>query len=409
MSDVVSMFTGIGGLDLGFNAGFGCETALMCEFEPWKRRVLEVRFPGVVLSTDVRDLAIHCPIKNPLGTVGGYPCKGNSTANASKAKKGMLHPETALARSMMQVNRSTLPEFSLFENVPASRKHVLPELVPALDAMGYDAVWGTLKASDLGAPMVRNRLFLLALKRGRSLERLPEAPIADSWETLPNWSGPMPINDHWHKDRKAAVGAYGDAVVPLVAWVVGWRSRMLYAEGVPQGRPVDGWPMQGSMRRGGLFGTDMVVEDIGESPWAIPFEPTLRYFVKWRDPCSIEDCLAAPGVGVVVGPVDDDLDPCDCVDVMRIGGDVVPIPLEWLRPHWPAPTRHNHKDKGSPATWRRKSPGLDTLSHVDDLWWSRCETRTGDALLDDIGGTGMGPDVSRFAMGFPKGWHDIGG
>jgi len=57
--NVLSLFSGIGGLDLGFKlANPTAQTIMFCEIDPYCRLVLEKRFPGIPIWEDIYDLTV---------------------------------------------------------------------------------------------------------------------------------------------------------------------------------------------------------------------------------------------------------------------------------------------------------------------------------------------------------------
>ncbi len=69
--NVLSLFSGCAGLDLGLHAA-GFQTVAFCENDPACRKVLEHRFPGVPIIEDVRGVV---PAEVPAIDLiaGGFP------------------------------------------------------------------------------------------------------------------------------------------------------------------------------------------------------------------------------------------------------------------------------------------------------------------------------------------------
>lgn len=159
--NVGSLFTGAGLLDLGLHqAGFRHEW--MCEADPWRRRLLHARFPGVPVHADVR--AVGALTARRVDVIaGGFPCKGASTAGK---RTGLDHPETALWREMRRCVGELRPRFVLLENVAnllaIHRGDVWGTVVGDLAALGYDTVWDCVPAAAFGAPHLRDRVFAIA-------------------------------------------------------------------------------------------------------------------------------------------------------------------------------------------------------------------------------------------------------
>lgn len=153
-----SLFSGIGGLDLGLErAGMECEW--MAESIPYARKVLSKRFPNALIVNDVRlvsgenfhDVDLIC---------GGDPCQGNSNA-------GSVHKRTRedLASEFLRIVGEIRPRFVLRENPSVTRPDApwpWNRFRTGLESLGYAVVPFRLRACCLGLDHRRDRLFLLA-------------------------------------------------------------------------------------------------------------------------------------------------------------------------------------------------------------------------------------------------------
>lgn len=160
---VGSLFSGIGGFDLGFErAGF--EIVWQVEIDEYCRRVLERHFPEAERFGDIRE----CGKRNlkPVDVItGGFPCQDLSKAGN---RAGLDGERSGLWEEMRRVICELRPGIVCVENVPGM---LIPdELWPApigrvlgdLAALGYDAEWDCLPAAAFGAPQPRDRAFILA-------------------------------------------------------------------------------------------------------------------------------------------------------------------------------------------------------------------------------------------------------
>lgn len=155
---VGSLFSGIGGLDLAAHkAGF--TTSWFVEREPFCQKVLAKHWPGVPCYSDIfecRDLP-HVDI-----LTGGFPCQPFSEAGAQKGKDD----ERYLLPQMLRIAKEIQPYAILFENVRGFPQidagYHFKYLLRELAAMGYDAEWGHIRASSVGAPQERERWFCIA-------------------------------------------------------------------------------------------------------------------------------------------------------------------------------------------------------------------------------------------------------
>lgn len=227
-----SLFSGIGGLDLGFErAGF--EIAYQVEIDPFCRQVLRKHWPNTRIYEDVTklDFTKMQPVE---GLIGGFPCQPVSIAGQRKGvdDSRWLWPEFAKAIRLVR------PKFVCFENttglLTVDRGWRFREILADLAALGFDAEWQMLSAAAFGAPHLRERTFLVAYPNeigcGRSVFRVPDGENREAllsqalpaglggpgfWELLPspricrNYDG---IPQGRNRNR-----ALGNAVVPQVA------------------------------------------------------------------------------------------------------------------------------------------------------------------------------------------------
>lgn len=171
----LSLCAGIGGIDLGLAR--------------WSRTVCFVEreaFPAACLVARMEEEALdRAPLWDDLRTfdarawrgavdlvAGGIPCQPHSVAGKQRgsADERDLWPE--FRRILVECGAP----LALIENVPGFvRSGGLEAVLGDLAALGFDAEWGDFRASDVGAPHRRERLFLLAHRRDDGRELLREA------------------------------------------------------------------------------------------------------------------------------------------------------------------------------------------------------------------------------------------
>jgi len=152
----VSLFTGIGGIDAGFEMA-GMETVLQVERDPFCLAVLRTRWPGVPKLNDVskvtRDTCPECEIVS-----GGFPCQPFSVAGQrrGKADARWLWPE------MRRIIGDVRPRWVFAENVPGIINLALDDVLDDLEAIGYTARAIVIPACGVGAPHRRMRVCIVA-------------------------------------------------------------------------------------------------------------------------------------------------------------------------------------------------------------------------------------------------------
>jgi DNA (cytosine-5)-methyltransferase 1 len=156
MLTVGSLFSGIGGIDLGFErAGF--EIRWQVEIDDYCRKVLAKHWPDVKRYEDVRDVGAH-NLERVDVIVGGFPCQPVSVAGRrlGQADARWLWPE--FARIVCQIR----PVYAVLENVPGLFSRGFADVLRDLAEQRYDAEWCLLSAAQFGAPHLRERAFLIA-------------------------------------------------------------------------------------------------------------------------------------------------------------------------------------------------------------------------------------------------------
>ncbi|MFL6144906.1 MAG: DNA cytosine methyltransferase [Labedaea sp.] len=236
---VLSLFTGIGGLDLGLQWA-GMRVVGQVEIDPFCQRVLARHWPEVPRHDDVHT-CIPWWRSRPRPTVdviaGGFPCQPVSTA-------GKGHGQTDhrwLWPAMVEVIAALRPEWVVWENVPGLRTRGLHIVHSDLLALGYHHTVGITSACAVGAPHMRKRLLGVAHAPGqRRREGRPRGPAGQT----PNRNHqppqgmdqhptpPQPATRHWtHEPRmdrlvdgppaELALRALGNTVVPHIAEHIG--------------------------------------------------------------------------------------------------------------------------------------------------------------------------------------------
>lgn len=127
-----------------------------CESDPWCRGVLARHWPGVPCYPEIRTLDDAAERVNLL--CGGFPCQPVSLAGKGKAQADprWLWPEFARVIALLR------PRYVLVENVPGLRRRGLCDVLGDLAALRFDAEWQIVSAASLGAPHLRERLFVVA-------------------------------------------------------------------------------------------------------------------------------------------------------------------------------------------------------------------------------------------------------
>ncbi len=157
-----SLCTGYGGLDLAVELVLGGDLAWYAEIDRHARTVLAHRWPGVPNIGGIR--TVDWTTVEPIDVLtAGFPCQDISNAGT---RAGITGPHSSLWRHITTALRLLRPPLVFVENVAALRRRGLDVVHADLATLGYDTSWLCLRASDIGAPHRRDRLFLLATHTG---------------------------------------------------------------------------------------------------------------------------------------------------------------------------------------------------------------------------------------------------
>lgn len=154
---VGSLFAGIGGFDLGLERA-GMKTAWFCEQNAYCQKVLAKHWPKVPCYDDVCEIGAH-NVKSVDILAGGFPCQDIATAGKGA---GLAGARSGLWREFARLIGELRPSYVIVENVPALRRRGLHKVLQDLDACGYDAEWDGISAAAVGAPHLRDRLWIVA-------------------------------------------------------------------------------------------------------------------------------------------------------------------------------------------------------------------------------------------------------
>ena len=204
---VLSLFAGIGGFDLGLERTGGFETVAFCEIDPFCRRVLAKHWPGVPCYDDVRTLTAERLAADGIAVdaiCGGFPCQDISLAGRGAGIDG---GRSGLWGEYARLVREIRPQFVIVENVSALLGRGLGRVLSDLAESGYDAEWECLGAYHVGAPHIRDRLWIIAYP-GSKQHKGPRAAI--EWPGAEGLScSDSRFRRYWMASGKVSAGRHG--------------------------------------------------------------------------------------------------------------------------------------------------------------------------------------------------------
>jgi DNA (cytosine-5)-methyltransferase 1 len=233
---VISLFSGVGGLDFGFESA-GYETVVTLDSDPVACHALEAnrswpvikREIGKVTSREILDTAGLRESEADV-LIGGPPCQPFSKSGywATGDARRLDDPRADTLRQYMRVLRDTLPKAFLLENVPGLAYRGKSEGIEAirceLDAINevtgtcYSIRMKSLNAAEFGVPQLRERVFVVGSRDGEPFdfpstthvapkkvgESEGKEPFMTAWDAL----GDLPIEPN--NEELAMSGKWAD-------------------------------------------------------------------------------------------------------------------------------------------------------------------------------------------------------
>ena len=171
---VATLFTGIGGFDLGFErAGMDCVAQV--EIDKHAQSVLKRHFSSAKLFDDVQQVK-GCDL-GPIDVIsGGFPCQDVSLAGR---RAGLAGERSGLWFEFQRILGQSHPRVVVIENVPgllsSNGGRDFACILRGLEECGYRSAWRVLDSQHFGVPQRRRRLYVVGcLGDGRAAEILFE-------------------------------------------------------------------------------------------------------------------------------------------------------------------------------------------------------------------------------------------
>lgn len=164
--NIISLFSGCGGLDLGFErAGFDITVANEFDKNIWE--TFKVNHPNTkLIEGDIRNIKEEDFPSEVDGIIGGPPCQSWSEAGSLK---GIEDDRGKLFYEYIRILKNKQPKFFLAENVSGMLADRHSEAVQNILAMfkecGYDVSLTLVNAKDYGVAQERKRVFYIGFRK----------------------------------------------------------------------------------------------------------------------------------------------------------------------------------------------------------------------------------------------------
>ena len=160
MLTVGSLFSGIGGFDLGLERS-GWNVAWQVENNTFCNQVLQKRWSDVQRYKDIQEVNADC--LEPVNLLcGGFPCQDLSVAGD---RAGLAGERSGLFFEYIRLVRALRPAHVLIENVPgllsSQQGKDMGIVIETLSELGYGVAWRSLDSQYFGVPQRRQRVFIV--------------------------------------------------------------------------------------------------------------------------------------------------------------------------------------------------------------------------------------------------------
>ncbi|WP_080405020.1 DNA cytosine methyltransferase [Burkholderia ubonensis] len=265
MLKTISLFSGIGGLDFGFEAA-GFDTRVALEWDRYACRALRLNRDWAVIEGDINEVAsadilraANLKVGEADMLIGGPPCQPFSKAGywARGDSLRLDDPRADTLTGYLRVLRDTQPRAFMLENVyglayegkDEGLRHILDGIEQINRDVGtrYKVTWRVVNCAEYGVPQIRERVFLVGSREGRDFHfpvtthAKPDSiegdmfterePFRTAWDALGDlpppdadeleglrpggkWGDLLPSipegeNYLWHTDRKGGMPLFG--------------------------------------------------------------------------------------------------------------------------------------------------------------------------------------------------------
>jgi DNA (cytosine-5)-methyltransferase 1 len=194
MFSVVSLFSGCGGMDLGFTGEFSVfgkeydknpfKIEWANEINPYACKSYSRNIDDNIHCGDIRDFMDKLPTQTDV-LIGGFPCQDISINGKGLGIHGQ---KSSLYTYMVDAIKLTKPKVFVAENVKGllmkTRKESLDKILYDFNELGYNISYQLYHAADYGVPQSRERVFIVGTAKGIKAFVPPTAILQkDNWLT----------------------------------------------------------------------------------------------------------------------------------------------------------------------------------------------------------------------------------
>ena len=173
---VVSLFSGCGGMDLGFVGGFdflgkrfdetGLDIIWANEISPAACATYRMNLGEHIIEGDINDIIDDLPDYADI-VIGGFPCQDISINGKMRGIEGK---RSSLYSAIVEAVKRIRPKVFVAENVGGlllkKNEYSLKKILDDFNALGYSISYRLYRATDFGVPQTRERVFIVGTQKG---------------------------------------------------------------------------------------------------------------------------------------------------------------------------------------------------------------------------------------------------
>jgi len=160
---IVSLFSGAGGMDLGFIKA-GHEIIWANDIDPKAVETYKANIGNHIVLGDIKEIPAET-IPDCDMVIGGFPCQGFSVANINRS---IQDERNKLYLEFLRVVKEKKPLYFVAENVKGilslGKGKVVEMIINDFKSAGYNVEYKLLNAADYGVPQIRERVIFIGIR-----------------------------------------------------------------------------------------------------------------------------------------------------------------------------------------------------------------------------------------------------
>lgn len=219
---VVSLFSGAGGLDLGF-IWAGHEIVWANDLYSDAVATYKLNIGSHIVEKDIREVS-SSDIPDCDIVIGGFPCQGFSVANV---KRNTHDERNVLYKELLRVIKDKQPKYFLAENVKGilslNKGKSFEMIINDFSSLNYNVVYKVLNAADYGVPQTRERVIIVGVRKdldfvytypdsthSKSIEADKSlwVSVGDALKGFPDPDQPNDVANHTYSKYKLVFNGY---------------------------------------------------------------------------------------------------------------------------------------------------------------------------------------------------------